>query len=113
VATEREGCEKALGTHVWESFKDFGERVREEPGVEDVHLVPLRTSGDLSSIAMSISRKGDADDSSIEFICTDTGGVVVAAFIRGAPVEKMQVPAILTREGVDAIVARFIASVFK
>ena len=113
MATEMEDCTNALATHVLDSFRDFGQRISEEEGVEDVSIHPLSKRDGFASTSLSFFRKGDSDDSSIEFTCTDTGGVVVSMFVTGAPVKELTAPAILTREGVDAIVARFISTAFK
>ncbi len=113
MATEFDGCKKALGTHVWESFKDCRHDLSKENDVEDVSLHPLRIHNGFASTSLSFLRKGDADDSSIEFTCTDTGTPIVSIFVRGPAVDRVDVPSILTRENVDEIVRRFMRTVFK
>jgi hypothetical protein len=112
MASDSEICTKTLGTHVWESFKDFGQRVSEEPSVEDVQLYPLTAQNGFAQTTMSITCKGDPDDSSIVFSCTGTGSMVVSVFIAGNAHNSPVAPAIVTREWVDDTVEKFVSTVF-
>jgi hypothetical protein len=112
MASDSEHCTKALGTHVWESFKDFGQRAHEEPGVEDVHIYPLDKKNGFEQTTLSITRKGDPDDSSIVFACTDTGSMLVSMFVAGVPLKSPAAPSIVTREWVDEMVEKFIRTLF-
>jgi hypothetical protein len=112
MASDFEFCSKVLGTHVLESFKDFGQRIYEEPGVEFVHIDPLSVRNGFAQTTLSFLRKGDADDSSIVFGCTGTGAMTVSIFITGTPVNGPAAPAIVTREWVDDMISLFVKRVF-
>ena len=112
MTPDSEVCIKALGTHVFESFKDFGQRIHEEPGVEGVNIYPVSKQNGFAQITLSFFRKGDADDSSIVFSCTNSGSMVVSMFIAGNPCNSPAPPAIVTREWVDNTVAKFVRAVF-
>ena len=111
MTPDPETCIKTLGTHVFESFKDFGQRIDEEPGVEGVSIHPVSKQDGFAQISLSFFRKGDVDDSSIVFSCTNTGSMLVSMFIAGDPCNSPPTP-IVTREWVDDTVARFVREVF-
>src|SRR6476469_3538704 len=94
-------CLNALETHVFESFKNFGERVYEEAGVENVIIYPVSKQNGFAQISLSFLRRGDADDSSIVFSCTNAGSMVVSMFIAGDPSNSPAAPEVVTREWVD------------
>ena len=106
-------CLNAIETHVFESFKAFGQRVYEEAGVEDVNIYPVSKQNGFAQISLSFYRPGDADDSSIVFSCTNAGSMVVSMFIAGDPCNSPAAPATVTREWVDDTVAAFVRSVFE
>ena len=112
MESDSEICIKALGTHVFESCKDFGQRIYDEPGVEGVNIYPMSKQNGFAQISLSFFRKGDADDSSIVFSCTNAGSMVVSMFIAGNPCNSPPAPAIVTREWVDDTVAKFVRGVF-
>jgi hypothetical protein len=112
MSSDSELCIEALGTHVFESIKDFGQRIYEEPGVEGVNIYPVSKPNGFAEISLSFFRKGDADDSSIVFSCTHTGSMVVSMFIAGDPCNSPPAPAIVTRAWVDDTVAKFVRDVF-
>jgi hypothetical protein len=112
MTSDSEVCTKALGTHVFESLKDFGQRIHEEPGVEGVSIYPVSKQNGFAQISLSFFRTGDADDSSIVFSCTSSGSMVVSMFIAGNPCNSPPAPAIVTRDWVDDTVAQFVRTVF-
>jgi len=112
MTSESEVCIKALETHVFESFKDFGQRIFEQAGVEDVNIYPVSKQNGFAQMSLSFFRKGDADDSSIVFSCTITGSMVVSMFIAGNPCNSPPAPTIVTREWIDDTVAKFVRDVF-